>query len=185
MKRIESSLTNMVLVLLVICGLSAAALGATYGLTQPRLIALEQARRLEAIRSVLPAFDNDPLAAAIVTELGTLFPAESGGSSVGAAVQVAVGGYGGDVVVMVGFDADARVNAVSVLSHSETPGLGARITEPQFLQQFADAHPAQNAVAVAKDGGAIDALTAATISSRAVATAVNTAAGVHRAESAR
>lgn len=185
MKRIESSLTNMVLVLLVICGLSAAALGATYRLTQPRLIALEQARRLAAIRSVLPAFDNDPLTAAIVTELATLFPAESDGAPVGAAVQVAVGGYGGDVVLMVGFDADARVNAVSVLSHSETPGLGARITETPFLQQFAGTHPVQNAVAVANDGGAIDAITAATISSRAVATAVNTAADVYQAQRGR
>jgi len=76
---------------------------------------------------------------------------------------------------MVGFDMNKTVTGVSVLSHSETPGLGANAANSGFLGQFIGTADAGN-LAVAKDGGSVDAVTAATISSRAVTNAVNSAA---------
>ena len=76
---------------------------------------------------------------------------------------------------MVGIDSDGKVTGISVISaSSETPGLGARSTEPEFQAQFADQVGTE--VAVAKDGGSIDALTGATITSRAVSEGVVAAA---------
>ena len=78
---------------------------------------------------------------------------------------------------MVGLDAEGKVLGTAVLKHSETPGLGAKITdtESHFIQQFVGMNPAANPLKVKKDGGDVDAITAATISSRAFCDAVNRA----------
>ena len=97
------------------------------------------------------------------------------GADAGYCVEVGPTGFGGAVDTMVGIDSDGKVTGISVISaSSETPGLGARSTEPEFQAQFADQVGTE--VAVAKDGGSIDALTGATITSRAVTDGVNTAA---------
>ena len=97
------------------------------------------------------------------------------GADAGYCVEVGPTGFGGAVDTMVGIDSDGKVTGISVISaSSETPGLGARSTEPEFQAQFAGQVGTE--VAVAKDGGSIDALTGATITSRAVSEGVVAAA---------
>ena len=84
-------------------------------------------------------------------------------------------GFGGGVDTMVGIGVDGTITGISIISaSSETPGLGANSTKPEFQEQFAG-QPADGTVAVEKDGGSIVALTGATITSRAVSEGVNAA----------
>ena len=95
----------------------------------------------------------------------------------GYAVQVAPAGFGGDISMMVGVGNDGKVLAISIISQSETAGLGAvsaatTSAGEAFRGQFAGM---SGSVSVTKDGGAVDAITGATITSRAVCTGVNAA----------
>ena len=80
-------------------------------------------------------------------------------------------GYGGKIGILVGLETSRALRGIRVISHQETPGLGAKITNADFLDQFAGLVPDQ--LVLARDGGAIDAITGATISSRAVAEGVS------------
>ena len=92
----------------------------------------------------------------------------------GAAVKTSEGGFGGKIDMMVGFLADGTIKGTSVLSHAETPGLGANMTG-KFKDQFVDKNPNTYQLIVKKDGGDVDAITAATITSRAFSKAVDKA----------
>ena len=97
------------------------------------------------------------------------------GQDAGYCVEVAPTGFGGGVDTMVGIGVDGTITGISIISaSSETPGLGANSTKPEFQEQFAG-QPADGTVAVEKDGGSIVALTGATITSRAVSEGVNAA----------
>jgi len=76
---------------------------------------------------------------------------------------------------MTGFSPDGKIFNISVLAHKETPGLGTKMSEPAFKNQFNDKNPSEFALKVKKDGGPVDAITAATISSRAFCDAVQRA----------
>lgn len=109
-------------------------------------------------------------------EIFSAYKMTKDGADAGYCVEVGPTGFGGAVDTMVGIGVDGTVTGVSVISAaSETPGLGARSTEPEFQAQFAG-QPADGSVAVSKDGGSIQALTGATITSRAVSEGVNAAA---------
>lgn len=176
MKRLESTLPNMFIVLTTISLVSASALAVTYAVTEPILAEQARQRRIQAVAEVVPEFDNAPTEESFFArgDEGTeLFPARRGEERVGTAVRTRTdSGYGGTIEVMVGFNAEGQVTGITILRHQETPGLGARITDESFREQFTGLRPAQEPVAVTKDGGAVDAITAATISSRAVANAV-------------
>lgn len=81
-------------------------------------------------------------------------------------------GYGGDVQIMIGVNLDLTIAGIEILSQSETAGLGANCENPEWLSQFVGK---SGELAVSKDGGEIDAITASTITSRAVTKAVNKA----------
>lgn len=83
-------------------------------------------------------------------------------------------GYGGEIVLMVGFTPDFRISTYKKLVAAETPGLGTNLSSPAFMRQFAGMD-ASSPVAVKKDGGRIEAITSATITSRAVCGAINDA----------
>lgn len=88
------------------------------------------------------------------------------------------GGYGGDIVLMVGFKADKKtVVSYKALVATETPGLGTKLSTPEFYSQF-EGKSAANPFKVKKDGGEIEAITSATITSRAVCAAINDAAKI-------
>ena len=107
---------------------------------------------------------------------GAFLGLDASGQVIGYAVQGAdAGGYGGEVVLMVGFRADRKtVVAYKTLAASETPGLGMNLKSPDFAGQFADKDG--TSLKVKKDGGEIEAITAATITSRAVCRAIASAA---------
>lgn len=179
MKKLESTLPNMFIVLTVIALLSASLLALTYAQTKPILDEQARQRRIQAVVEVVPEFDNAPTEEAYFSDADPaleIFPARRGEERVGTAVRSRTdSGYAGTIELMVGFDADGAVSGVSILSHQETPGLGAKITDREFRRQFEGLRPADDPVAVVRDGGTVDAITAATISSRAVADAIQRA----------
>ena len=84
-------------------------------------------------------------------------------------------GFGGKIELMVGMLQNGIINKVSVLSQAETPGLGANMVNDKFKGQFDGKDPQTFTLKVKKDGGDVDAITAATISSRAVSEAIQRA----------
>ncbi len=190
-----------VVVLTLITVISAALLAVVNQLTIEPIAEARRNKTLKALKQVLPEFDNAPdrelrvvsdvdpetLTAAQRDRLPQLYPARMAGKLVGVAVRVVdPDGYGGDVTYMVGLKGDPATPTVigyDVLSHKETPGLGTKLKDPPFRAQFKDlAYPAAGNLEVRKDGGKIDAITGATISSRTATRAVNRAVAVYREE---
>lgn len=177
-----SNFTNMVLCLFCICLGGSAVMGSVYVLTKDTIEAAQIAKENQAIAQVLPPFDNDPFAQRFESTVDgktfVCYPATSAGKPVGLAIKAATTkGFGGTVQAMVGFLPDGTICRTALLSHSETPGLGDRL-DPQkspFTLQFEGKHLNTFRAAVVKDGGDVDAITAATISSRAFCDLVNAA----------
>ena len=181
-KKKESTLVNMVVALLVITMVSGGVLGLVYGMTKDAIAEVDQKKNEAAIKAVLP------IEGEITYKADTLkynyegvdmtFPCnlayDANGNFKGAAVKTSEGGFGGKIDMMVGFLADGTIKGTSVLSHAETPGLGANMTG-KFKDQFVDKNPANFKLIVKKDGGDVDAITAATITSRAFSKAVDKA----------
>ena len=172
----------MVVALLIITAVSGGVLGLVYGMTKDAIAKVDQKKNEAAIQAVLP------LEGEITYKADTLkynyegvdmtFPCnlayDANGNFKGAAVKTNEGGFGGKIDMMVGFLADGTIKGTSVLSHAETPGLGANMTG-KFKDQFVDKNPANFKLIVKKDGGDVDAITAATITSRAFSKAVDKA----------
>ena len=186
-KRLESNFKNMVLVLCAITLFSSLSVAGIHALTAKKLDRVRLQHQLDAIRDVLPAFDNNPMEEAdtLTTPDGValvLFPASREGKRVGTAVKsYSNNGYSGRIWLMVGFDADETIYNYTVLEHKETPGLGSKMTT-WFARgnkgDITSKAPGSNGLRVAKDGGEIDAITAATVSSRAFLEAVNRASAM-------
>lgn len=184
-KKLESSFKNMVIVLFSVTFISSAAVGYVNSLTAGPIDAAKQAKQVNAIREVIPGeFDNDPNADKWTVETpdgGKLefYPAKKNGEPVGTAVKTYTNnGFGGQVWLMVGFNPDGTIANYSVLEHKETPGLGSKM-DVWFTKEgkgnIVGKNPGANGLKVSKDGGDVDAITAATISSRAFLDAVNRA----------
>ena len=181
-KKKESTLINMLVALLVIAAVSGGVLGLVYGVTKDTIAQVDQKKNEAAIQAVLPieGVTYRPDTLLYITENDTtLFPCtivcdSTDGSFKGMAVKTSEGGFGGKIDMMVGFLADGTIKGTSVLSHAETPGLGANMTG-KFKDQFVDKNPADFRLIVKKDGGDVDAITAATITSRAFSKAVDKA----------
>jgi len=173
----KSSFGNMVLSLGTICLICAALLGVVYSITKDAIEASEAAKVNAAIAQVVPAFDNDPSLEAQEAGDAVVYPAKLSGETVGYAIKVSVSGFGGALQIMVGFTPEGTVFNTSVISHSETPGLGAKITDSQSSPraQVVGKNPGTSKISVSKDGGEIDAITASTITSRAFLKGINTA----------
>ena len=103
-------------------------------------------------------------------ESGEIFIVYEGDNIAGYTFTVAGNGYGGPISILVGMNSDYTLRDMEVLSHTETPGLGSKITEELFTEQFAGLRVDE--IVLSKDGGKIDAITGATISSRAVTEAI-------------
>lgn len=167
----KSTLVNMVAVLFTITLVASAGVGYVNMITVEPIAEAKAAATEAALRAVLPAFDGTETAELTLDELPvTVHTARSGEAIVGYAVEtISKKGFGGVVKMMVGFDAAGRVLNVNVLEQTETPGLGTKMADagnPLFAS-FEGRNPGEMKLAVKKDGGDVDALTAATISSRA------------------
>ena len=176
MAKLKSSLTNMLLSLTLITLVAAGLLAGIYSLTKDTIAATNAAKQQAAIIAVLPQVEGLTIAEPIEAEGITIFKANQGDTFAGAAVKVAENGFGGIFHVMVGFDATGAITGFEVLDHQETPGLGSKMQEWfQNVRTVIGLNPAKANLTVSKDGGDVDAITAATISSRAFLAAVNKA----------
>lgn len=182
MAKRESSLTNMISTLLIITFVASAALAGVYNLTKEPIAAAARIKTENAIRQVIPPFDRLERMAMMPADGPDsliLYRGFKGDSLVGTAVQTySYKGFSGYIGIMVGFNADGSINDIAVLEHKETPGLGTKMAEPKFKDQFKNLNIAQltgQTVKVTKDQGTIEAITAATISSRAFCDAVQRA----------
>lgn len=173
---------RMVVVLSVLCGLSGFVLSYLKMVTAPRIeeqvLACVQG---PALARVFAHVQNSPIAdrRAFALEHGsvTVFPALRDGRLVGVALEERGKGYGGDIGVMVGFNvADDSLEGIGITTLKETPGLGMRVTEQAFAGQFSGARVP---VALTAQGGGIDGVSGASISSAGVVAAVNKAAQVY------
>ncbi len=175
---------KLIAVLVIICAVAGSLLAWVHKVTYEPIQETERKVRNDAMKEVLPQYDNDPIAEAVaITADGgewTFNVARMGGKFVGAAFETTSSkGYGGNIVIMVGVNADDAVQAVKILKQKETPGLGAKIEDPEWRAQFNGRSISETKWAVQKDQGDIDQITAATISSRAVTEAVKQGLSVY------
>lgn len=149
-------------VLLLISAVAAACLGVVSEVTKEP-IALQNEKTLNAsMQAVMPeASSFEQLDVELSGTITAVYQADNGGY----VLTTEPSGFGGVVSTMVGVGADGVITGLRVTSHSETPGLGAKSTEPEFYEQFAGK---SGSVAVTKDGGEIVPITSSTITSRAV-----------------
>ena len=165
MAKTESTFLNMVLVLTIICIIVGTILGGVYKLTEAPIAKAEKAKQEKAIKDVAPDFDNDPIAEQYTHELYagtnenmilTIFPAKKNGILVGAAVEsLTRKGFGGEISIMVGFNADGSIRNYQVLKHAETPGLGSKMQEwfrtDKNHQSILGLNPGKGEMKVSKD----------------------------------
>ncbi len=182
MAKKESTFFNMVSTLFVIALISSVSVGSVYEITKAPIAQAQLEKKTNAIQQVVPEFDNNPINEGSTVQTGNgffyLYPAMNNGVLVGTAVEAfSNNGFGGEVKVMVGFLPDGSIHDIAVIQHKETPGLGDKIdpSKSNFLKQFQGKHAMNFRVRVKKDGGDVDAITAATISSRAFCDAVQQA----------
>ena len=175
----------MLLSLTIICLVAGAILAGVNMYTTGPIAASKAAALEAAIKAVTPEFDNKPSEDAYMAVTGDgdslkIYPATKGGEFVGAAVESNTKkGFSGEIKVIVGFDKEGKVLNYSVLQHAETPGLGAKMQEwfstDKNKQSVLGRSLSAGPLKVTKDGGNVDAITAATITSRAFLDAVNRA----------
>ncbi len=182
MKKRESTLINMVLALLVITLVAGFSLGIVNKLTIAPIAKSKLDQKINALKLVLPAFDNNPVKDVILIKVENIkdsvevFPAFLNQNFVGAAViGSSEKGFSGLIKIMVGFNPDGAIFNIAVLEQKETPGLGTKIKDPSFINLYKDKNLAIFNAKVKKDGGEIDALTGATITTRAFSEAAQMA----------
>ena len=196
-KKIKSTFLTMTGILFIVALISSSLLSLVYKVTKDPIAKAEQEKKENAIKIVVPKFDNSPFKEIYkipeIDEKGeetgdslTCFPATKDGELVGVAIETYTDkGFSGKFTVMVGFLPDGTIYNSAVLSHMETPGLGDKmsITKSDWCEQFYELNvPEINDkdkddifIEVTKDGGEVDAITAATISSRAYCDALERA----------
>ncbi len=173
MKSLKEYLVPTV-TLFVICLVATALLGLTNDVTAPIIeqLAIEtEIKSRQVVFADAASFgeEKEVNGASVVTAL------DENGEIIGHVVVNIAKGYGGDISVMTGVDSDGKVTGINILSHSETAGLGAKAAEKSFRDKFVGL---VDGITVSKDKAgenSIDALTGATITSRAVVNAVNAA----------
>lgn len=180
----QSNFKNMVISLTVVCLVCSTLLAVAYAMTKEPIEQASIKATNASVAKVLPSVDGGVLSGIKTVSLGSAeyeyYELDSAdGVPVAYAVKSSETGFGGQLVLMVGISAkDLSVYRTAVLSHSETPGLGAKCeTDRKFISQF-EGLDASNGVSVSKDGGRIDAITGSTITSRAYCKAVQNAAAV-------
>lgn len=195
-KARPNTLANMAGILMAVGVIAGASLSVVNKLTEGPRAATEKAKKLASIKNALPEFDNNPSASVrrfLVDNSETIRELAAGeavdekekfrvcevtaatqkGKAVGYSISTFTEkGYSGKFTLMVGLDKDGLISSITVLENKETPGLGTRMDEPEFKDPF-KGHRAP--FTVNKDGGDINAITGATISSRAFCDAVNRA----------
>ena len=182
MAKKESTLFNMVSSLVVVTLVASTALGYVYELTKGPIAAAKLAAKIAAIDEVVVDYDNNPVDEMYKIPMEgsedslEVYPAKKGEKLIASAIRsYSPKGYGGNIWLMVGLLPDGKINNIAVLEHKETPGLGTKMNNEEFKNQFLGKDPASFKLKVQKDGGDVDALTGATITSRAFGSATQLA----------
>ena len=169
----------MTLCLFAICLVCSGLLAGVYALTKEPIDLAAKAKNEAAIKEVLPETAVTIEEERTVEMSGETYTYnlayDEVGNTVGCAINVSSLGFGGPIVIKVGFDVNGIVWNTKVLSQAETPGLGAKCVEPAFADQFRKFDAQEKKLGVKKDGGDIDAITASTITSRAYIKGIETA----------
>ena len=174
MTKKKSTFISMTLTLFAITLIAGVSLGFINDITKGPKEQAKLARKINALKNVLPEFNNNPVedVKRIKSDLakdsieiyaGFLNENQSGTAVVGSSEK----GFSGLVKIMVGFNPDGSIKNIAVLEQKETPGLGTKMKDEKFIKQFRDKHPSTYNLKVKKDQGDVDALTGATITTRA------------------
>ena len=191
MKKLESSLTNMVLVLTGVAVIMGGILAFVNHLTEGPINEQKAKALADGIKSVMGVSDLTVSKTDTVRQnvngkelTYVIYQAQDANKKdLGAAVESTTGGFGGDLKVLVGFDPEGKIRGYTLLEHAETPGLGAKADKWFQKGEKGDIigkSPAEP-LSVSKDGGKVDAITASTITSRAFLLAVNNAYNAYKA----
>lgn len=180
-------------ILFLVCAFITGALAYVNSVTEPIIAENARLAEQESLKRVFGEADNflgpkdaKQLSAEgfkVSEKIEKLYIAQKSGQSVGYVVAVSSGGYGGKIKMLVGIDNDLNIEGISITSHNETPGLGARAADIGFTDQFLGKAPEKvfNVVKrVPRDDSEIQAITAATITSKAVTYGVNDAVALVR-----
>lgn len=178
----QSTLKNMVLCLTAVCLVCSALLGVIYVVTEEPIADASKKALNSALLEVLPS-EGEIAPEALFSEMDGVnyeyYLQNVNDSTANIAIKSTVNGFGGPLTVLVGIENCGFVHSAKVLSHSETPGLGAKCqSDEHFIHQFDGFDPAASKLVVKKDGGDVDAITASTITSRAYTLAVENAVKV-------
>ncbi|WP_295434944.1 RnfABCDGE type electron transport complex subunit G [uncultured Prevotella sp.] len=191
MKKLESSITNMVLVLVGVALITGGILAYVNHITEEP-IKLQASKTLaDGIKSVmggvqLTVAEDDTIRQTIKGKEAIFVvhkTVDVNKQDLGAAVESITSGFGGDLKVLVGFDTEGNILGYTILQHSETPGLGAKADkwfQKDGKGNIIGMNPEKNNLTVKKDGGDVDAITASTITSRAFLLAVNQAYSAYK-----
>jgi len=182
MSNKQSTFINMVVTLFVITIVAGMSLGFVNEITLEPKAKAKLAKKVNGLKQVLPAFDNNPvdelklIKSEKAKDSVEMYPAFSEGEFVGAAViGSSEKGFSGLVKIMVGFKPNGEIQNIVVLEQKETPGLGTKMKDDKYIQQYRDKNPSEFDLKATKDGGKIDALTGATITTRAFSEAAQMA----------
>jgi Na+-translocating ferredoxin:NAD+ oxidoreductase subunit G len=189
MAKLTSSFKNMLASLLGITLIASTTLGVVNELTKDAIATTNANKQAQAIAMVLPKFDHLGESYKVKPTDGNdsieVFPAlNAEGAVVANAVKTYTNsGFSGYIEIMAGFDAEGTITGFKVLKHAETPGLGSKMDAwfsdaSKEAQTIIGKNPKSTKMLVKKDGGDLDAITAATISSRAFLDAINRAYSV-------
>ena len=191
MKKLESSLLNMVLVLTLVAVIMGGVLAYVNHLTEGPISEQKEKALADGIKTVMVCNDltvakTDEVKQNVDGKELTFIiyqVKDAQGKDLGAAVQSTTMGFGGDLKVLVGFDPEGKILGYTLLEHAETPGLGAKADQWFQKGQKGDiiGKDPQEPLTVSKDGGQVDAITASTITSRAFLLAVNNAYNSYKA----
>ncbi|MDT8420199.1 MAG: RnfABCDGE type electron transport complex subunit G [Desulfuromonadales bacterium] len=176
-------MSRLLITLTLIAAGAGLVLSLVESVTREPIKEQRRLQMLKALSAVLPEFDNSPDTDIVSLENGAdkkgnpveviFYRARKDGEIVGTAFNVvAPDGYSGNIAVMVGLKPDQSVNAIEILAHAETPGLGSKIEDPLFKDIFKGKSLDNADWRVKKDGGEFDQITGATISPRAIVGAV-------------
>ncbi len=175
----KNKTSGLIIVLGAITLVCALCLGFVNQLTAPQIELNAIATRDTAMAALIPGASFDELEVGAydgTVPITGVYKATVDGADAGYCVQVEPSGFAGGVTCIVGINADGTVAGMKVTSHAETPGLGAKAaTDSAWIGQFVGM-AADGSLAVTKDGGAVDSITGATITSRAVTNGINAAA---------
>ena len=182
MAKKASTFLNMTITLLLITAVAGVSLGYINDITKGPIEQAKLERTTNALKNILDDFNNSPIEDVKylkqdgATDSIAVYPALKDDQNIGTAVEGSSDkGYNGLIKILVGFNPDGTIRDIEVLEQKETPGLGTKIKGEKFRKQFWGKHPASFDLRVKKDQGEVDALTGATITTRAYTEAVEEA----------